>query len=372
MIWIQKKKQEYDKKVFERYKGVLTSYADLIGEGYGGMSNMFYLLNKRYLHWLDNDPGKAVKENEIRFRRRFYKILKKVGPGMLECTQVIENRKFLNDNTVNEADEPIILPKKPVIFVANHGFHDDVLATVLAANRHAYIMWGSLPLLFNTFNGFASSLVGAICVNRKSKLSRNASIEKAKKVMEYGTDVILFPEGGWNKTSEKLSLDLWKGAYTLSCEMQCEVVPITHYVRDMEVMDKKNIIHTVVDNPVSLYQMNQENAIRYIRDNFASWQYKMMENYGRTTRMNELNGYISGNQKWHAHLMERMKGVERYDASIERCADYRAKEIIRAEDVYRAIANIKKENINAINIKMILEAQRIVKCIEENDFQRLY
>lgn len=372
IMWGQKKKQEYDKKVFERYKDVLTSYTDLVGEDYDGMSNMFYLLNKRYLHWLDNDPNIAIKENEIKFRRWFYKILKIVGPSMLKCTQVIENRKTLNDSTTIEKDEQIVLPNKPVIFVANHGFHDDVLATVLAANRHAYIIWGSLPLLFNTFNGFASSLVGAICVNRKSKLSRHASIEKAKKVIEYGTDVILFPEGGWNKTSEKLVLDLWRGVYTLSCETQCEVVPITHYVRDMEILNKKNIIHTVVDTPVSLYKMTQDDAIIYIRDNFASWLYKMMEKYGQTTRAHELDRYTSGNQKWHEHLKERMKSVERYDASIEKCADYRPREIVRTEEAYRTIANIKTENINTMNIKMVLEAQKLVNCIEENDFQRLY
>jgi len=372
LMWIQKKKQEYEKKVFERYKDVLTSSNDLVGEGYDGMSNMFYLLNKRYLHWLSNDPSIAIKVNEIKFRRGFYEVLKRLGPNMLKCTQVMENRKTLNNNAIRECDEPVVLPDKPVIFVANHGFYDDALATVLAANRHAYIIWGSLPLLFNTFNGFASSLVGAVCVNRKNKSSRVALIEKAKQVMEYGTDVILFPEGGWNKTSEKLVLDLWKGVYTLSCETQCEVVPIAHYVRDMEILDKKNIIHTVVDAPIALYKMTQDEAITCIRDNLASWQYKMMEKYGQTTRNCELEGYISGKQKWHAHLKERMKSVERYDVSIEKCADYRPKEIVRTEDAFRAIANIREENISALNIKMILDARRIVKSIEENDFQRLF
>ena len=67
-----------------------------------------------------------------------------------------------------------------------------------------------------------------------------------------------------------------------------------------------------------------------------------------------------------------MKSVERYDVSIEKCADYRPKEIVRTEDAFRAIANIREENISALNIKMILDARRIVKSIEENDFQRLF
>ena len=365
-------KNAYNKKVLDQYRDALSDLDDLVGDGYSGMSNMFYLLNKRYLHWLDNNPEKAVYEKEIKFRRKFYKILRLVGPSMLECTQVYENRKVLNDPTTNELDTPIILPDKPVIFVANHGFHDDVLASVLAANRHPYIIWGSIPLLYNTFNGFASSLVGAVCVNRKNKNSRAASIPKALKVMEYGTDILMFPEGGWNKTSEKLVLELWKGVYTLSCQAQCDVVPITHYVRDMDILDKKNIIHTVVDDPIPLYKMSQEEAMRYLRDIFASWTYKMMEKYGRSTRETEMESFSSSQEKWRAHLDERMKGVDRYDSSIEKCADYRPKHIARPETVFEPIANIHPKNINAHNIKMVLAAKVIVNEAETTDFQRLY
>ena len=368
----EKQKQKYNEKVFRKYQDALCDFSDLIGDDCNGMSNMFYLLNKRYLHWLDNDPEKAVYEKEIKFRRKFYKLLKLVGPSMLECTQVYENRKTLNNPDSTEADEQIKLPDKPVIFVANHGFHDDVLASVLAANRHPYIIWGSIPLLYNTFNGFASSLVGAVCVNRKNKNSRNASIPKAKKVMEYGTDILMFPEGGWNKTPERLVLELWKGVYTLSCETQCDVVPITHYVRDMEVLDKKNIIHTVVDDPIPLYKMEQNDAMRYLRDVFSSWTYKMMEKYGQSTREKELEGCSTPQEKWHAHLIERMKGVDRYDSSIEKFADYRPKTIIRPEDVFEPIAKVHENNISAKNAKMIIETQKIIKEAKENDFQRLY
>lgn len=367
-----KQKQKYDQKVFHQYKDALCDFDDLIGDNYTSMSNMFYLLNKRYLHWLDNDSEKAVYEKEIKFRRKFYKLLKLVGPGMLKCTQVYENRKTLNDPTSNEPDTPIVLPDKPIIFVANHGFHDDVLASVLAANRHPYILWGSIPLLYNTFNGFASSLVGAVCVNRKNKNSRNASITKAKKVMEYGADILMFPEGCWNKTSEKLVLELWKGVYTLSCVAQCDVVPITHYVRDMEILDKKNIIYTVVDDPIPLYKMEQEDAMRYLRDVFASWTYKMMEKYGQSSREKELKGFSTPQEKWHAHLKERMKGVDRYDSTIEKCADYRPKHIVPPDEVFAPIADIQPKNITAQNIQMVMDAKRIVEESRKNDFQRLF
>ena len=267
----QKAKEKYNRKVYEQYSDCLNDISDLFGDGYDGMSNLFYLWNRRYLHWLDNDPEAAVSEKEIRFRRRFYKVLQKIGPSALKCTQVFENRKLLDDPDSTEDDTPVNLPDEPVIFVPNHGFHDDVLASVLAARRHAYPIVGSLPLQYNTFDGLASALVGGVCVNRYNKNSRSHSLAKALKVMEYGTDLIVYPEGGWNKTSERIVLDLWKGVYDISKAARCPVVPIVHFVRDMEVLDKKNLIHTVIDDPIKLYEMPMDEGLRYLRDVFASW-----------------------------------------------------------------------------------------------------
>lgn len=363
-------KDEFKSDILKRYNQSLTNIKDLYGDGYDDMSSMFYLVNKRYLDWLDNNPDISIKEKEILFRRKFYNFLKIVGPFMLGCTQQIENRKWLNNPYSSEKDDEIILPDKPVIFASNHGFRDDILATVLAAKRHGYIFFGSIPLFYNTFNGFATSLVGNVLVNRKSAESKKASIDKSLKAMEYGADLYMFPEGGWNKTSEKLVLDLWRGIYKISCEGKYSVVPIAHYVRDMEIVNKKNIIHTVVDDAIPMYEMSEKEALQILRDTLASWQYKMAEQYGRSTREIEMQGFTTSDEKWHNHLNKRMKWVERYDSSIERKSDLRRSEIVRAEDVFEPIANIN--NITVENVKMVTSAKRLVKNIRENDFQRLY
>jgi len=363
-------KENIKKEIMNKYSNELTSINDLYGDGYNDMSLMFYLINKRYLNWLSNDPNISINEKDILFRRKFYEILKVVGPSMLGCKQQIENRNWLNSPEDCIIDKGIILPDRPVIFAANHGFRDDVLATVLAAKRHGYILFGSLPLFFNTFNGFASSLVGGVLVNRKSKESKKSSIDKSLRVMELGADMIIFPEGGWNKTSEKLVLDLWRGIYTLSCEGKYQVVPISHYVRDMEIVNKNNIIHTVVDDPIEMYNLSEKDALTLLRDTLASWQYKMAEHYGRSTREKEMEGFETSNQKWHHHLEERMKWVERYDSSVERNSELRRKEIVRSEDVFDAIANV--QNINVYNFKMVEHAKKLVKTIRENDYQKIY
>ena len=358
LIITRKQKNQFNEYMMTKYGNVLNDFSDLLGDGYSEMSNLFYLYNRRYLHWLDPDPEIAVSEKEIRFRRKFYKLLQIIGPGMLKCKQVYENKN------------PIALPDNPVIFIANHGFHDDVLATVLAAHRHAYLFMANLPLVLNTFDGFATTIVGGFLTNRKNKISRSSSVGICAKILSLGTDIILFPEGGWNKTSERLVLDLWKGVYMISSAVKCDVVPIIHYVRDMEILNKKNIIHTVIDDPIPLYEMPEKEALTYLREVMASWQWKMMERYGVSTREQEMQGFDTSAQRWHKHLQERMKGVSRYDSSIEKCADYRPKDIIRPEDVFSSIAQIN--DITPYNAEAVIYAQRHIKEIKENDFQRLY
>ena len=370
LLLILTNREEYKKLICERYKESITDFSDLLGDNYEEMSKLFYLYNRKYLYWLDNNPKVAVKEKDILFRRKFYNFLKIVGPKMLGCTQVFENRKKIDNPSCNLEDDKVILPDQPVIFIANHGFRDDVLATTLAAGRHAYLYCGSLPLFYNQVEGLATSLVGQIMVNRKSKDSRKASVDKCLEVMKYGSDIILFPEGGWNKTKEQLVLDLWKGVYKLSCLRKCDVVPISHYVRDLEIVDKNNIIHTVVDNPIPIYEMSEKEALQTLRDNLASWQYKMAEIYGKTTRDEELKGFKNSDEKWENHLKKRMVAVDRYDSTIEKVSDYRPKEKIRIEDVYKPISeisNITKENINEVSY-----AKKLVKEKEKTDFQRQF
>ena len=98
----------------------------------------------------------------------------------------------------------------------------------------------------------------------------------------------------------------------------------------------------------------------------------MAEHYGKSTREEEMRGYKTADEKWHAHLKERMKGVSRYDSNIEKFADYRPKHIIRPEDAFRAIAELPDDHISPENVRMVLEARKLVAERDACDFQRLY
>lgn len=84
--------------ILDKYKDELSSISDILGDGHSDMSILFYIVNKRYLHWLDNNPDIAVCERELKKRRKLYEIIKRIGPYMLKCTQVFENRaEYIGD-----------------------------------------------------------------------------------------------------------------------------------------------------------------------------------------------------------------------------------------------------------------------------------
>lgn len=186
-------------KILQKYNGIITGANDLTAGA--EPSALFYFLADHLCYLLDNDPQKVVSAKGIAWRRKFHPIIKKLGVHFLSTPQVFENRNFLkNPQATKIAPDPeIVLPNEPVIWAANHSFKDDTLATILAAKRHTYILFGSLPQFYNTFDGITAWLNGVVMTNRKVSDSRKSSVQKAVKAMRLGADMLIFPEGVWNK-----------------------------------------------------------------------------------------------------------------------------------------------------------------------------
>ncbi len=326
---------------------------------------LFYFLARHLRYLLENEPELTLSKEGIEFRRKINVLLKKIGKLFLKNPQIFENRQELINPGCEKPDSEILLPKEPVIWMANHAFKDDTLATILAAKRHAYILFGSLPQFYNTFDGITAYLNGVAMTNRKVKNSRHASLDKAQFLINNGADLMMFPEGVWNKTSESLILHLWPGIYRTSQDTGAKIVPIVHYLKDMATPGKTNPIHTVVDDPIDITNMSEKQALEYLRDVMATWLYLMMEKYGKSTREECLNG-SSYDEAWERELIKRVATTGRYDTEIEFSADYRPREIINPEDVWQDIASLEptKENVGSV-----VYAQKLVLAREKRDFQ---
>lgn len=280
--------------ILNKYGAMVTGLSDLAADI--PPSALFYLLADKLCYLLDESPEVVVTEKGVKCRRRLHFLIKTLGPHFLKSPQVFENRNFLRNPDVDKKfapDPEILLPSEPVIWASNHAFKDDTLATILAAKRHAYILFGSLPQFFNTLDGITAFLNGVIMTNRKVSASKRTSTEKAVRAVSYGADLMVFPEGVWNKTPNRLLLDLWPGIYRIACETGAKVVPVVHYMRDCTGREKNNPIHTVIDDPIRIDDLSEQAALRYVRDVLATWFYLMMEVYGKSTREEEVKGVTS-------------------------------------------------------------------------------
>lgn len=377
--------------LLEKYKEHLTGFKDLVGDT-GIPSNMFYFNIKHFGYLLEDDPEKVISKRGVLLRKyTTAQLIKHLGPLFLTSKQVFENRQNLLGKG-NKTDNKIVFPREPVIWTPNHHFKDDVLATIIAEKRPAYMVFGSLPEFFNTFNGILAYAEGVLLVNRKVSSSRKALEKKVKQALSLKTDIFYCPEGVWNKTINQYVLELWHGIYKIAYETGTKLVPIIHYVYDpSRIIDKNlNPIHTVIDDPIDLTRFSEETGLRYYRDVMSTWYCLMSEKYGYTTREALMEYYtkraidyndnltekdfekrkITSHEAWEIYLLDLMKTAERYDFGIESAADYRSRDYIRPEEVFDSIANIK--NVSSENLGNILKASELVRTRKLEDYQRRY
>lgn len=267
-------------------------------------------------------------------------------------------------------DKEIILSNEPVIFCVNHRFTDDALGSVCAVPRHAYILFGSLPMFFNTVDGISAWLNGVILCNRKVAASRRTAAENAVRLLQMGGNLLIFPEGVWNKTPSRLMLDYWPGVYRIAKVTGAKVVPVVHYIRNTDDPSPENVLHTVVDEPLRLDDLSEKDALSLLRDTMATWYYLMMERYGQTTRQELLEGFRSSDEAWESYLTMHTGKIPYYDKEIETTADYRPKSTVLAQNVYGPIADI--QNITPENARAVADAIRIVGQARRLDFQRRF
>lgn len=364
-----KQKLVLQKNVIEELKKNkrIKNERDIYGDG--DPTILFPLLIEKFGYLLDPEDMSSFTKEGIKKRKVFNSIVRRLGPAFLKTKQIMEDRKELAGDYFDVA--PLNIPDEPVIFVSNHGFRDDILGSLLAAGRHAYVMFGSLPQFYNEIEGPLLFGNGTILVNRKVKESRAASLDKSKSVIENGCSLIVFPEGVWNKSPNQLTLPLWRGAYEIAKQTGAKIVPIVHYIKDPTLTTPKeeNPFHTVVDNPIDVSEMTEKEALDAISEKFSTWHFLMMEKYGQTTREELLNGHDNSQKAWEEQLSLRAKTADKYDSEMETKADYRPKEVVLPEDVFSSIAELELTPENAVEV---LAARKIVRERKENDFQRRF
>ena len=172
----------------------------------------------------------------------------------------------------------------PAIFVVNHtNSHDIPVASEVIKKPH-HVLLGKQPL--ESIDKIAFWLNGVIWVDRKNKASKAQSKEKIISVLKNGTNILMFPEGTWNRSPNKIMLPLFWGVIDIARESGAPIIPII-----LEYTPK--VCYAKIGEPIYI-QPNAEksNEINLLRDKMATLRYELWEAQPITHRSDLDNDYF--------------------------------------------------------------------------------
>ncbi len=196
--------------------------------------------------------------------------------------------------------------KEPYIFISTHSFDEDIVSSLANIDRSTYILMGTTDQIEHNPKSYAAFLNGMVYVDRNSEKSRKDSLLKMQRVLDNGSSVLIFAEGGWNNSENLLVLPLFSSPYILNQATHCKVVPMCSF---NEPGDDK--IYMKFGSPMSFDNMTKEEALIKLRDNMATMTYEMIEKHSKPLKRSELSinyhleyakirhdEYFANNTKW--------------------------------------------------------------------------
>lgn len=275
------------------------------------------MYNKCLEYLLEYNPEKTISKFGMTWRRCIAPIVRFVIPFMLPTKLKIVRRAKM--------------PDRPIIFASTHGFKEDINDAVVIAGRQAYILIGSLSQIFRSMDGLAAWAAGTILVDRMEKHSRVASKQKMIRVLEFGGDVIIFPEDTWNKSPNQLVSGLFPGVYDVAKATGALVAPIaTHR--------EGKCVYGILDEVFDITQYDRIQGMEVLREKFATLRWELMESYSQAHRTDFPYGQAA-DEYWKNQIDSLMAEVEFYDYDVELHTKYVDKNIVSPDE---AFAHLKK------------------------------
>lgn len=282
------------------------------------------IYNKYFEYLLDNDPEKVISKFGVNARKAISPLMRSVA-GMSMTNRLHIERM---------ADIP---SDRPVIFAPTHGFRDDIPAVINSIDRHAYLLYASLPHFFYSLQAIGLWLAGCTVIDRSDKESRKSAIVKIAKLLDMNTSVIMYPEGTWNKTPNLLVQKLYHGVHVLSKEKNALVVPIAVYEAD-------GICHVIVDEAMDIGKYSSEEGLELLRNRMASSVQELMDKYAPIVTRQSIGQYDEYAENFLENLVATTGGL--YDTEVENNSQFIDKNDVSFNEVFSSdiFAPLRKKN----------------------------
>ncbi len=287
-------------------------------------------MNNKFLEYLkSNDPNEVVSKKDIEIRKKIYPFLKfplkLVNPYKLHIV-----RKVTPPNN------------RPLIYTPTHGFKDDLLNTMILIDDHVYTLFGSIDQFYKTFDGILAHIIGVVIVDRDDKESRRTSIPKMKRVMDFGANALIFPEGAWNLTDSELVMKLYPGFYRLAKLTNALIVPVATHI------EGKNC-YGIQDEAIDISNYNETNAKKLLRDKLSTLKWELMEKYSNYSYVNryELEKEKTLKEQWKELKIKLKSEPKYYIEEKEKNYPFKDKNVVSSEEVFSIFDNVEIKSNNA-------------------------
>lgn len=259
------------------------------------------------------DPQKCISSAGIAIRRRINPIIRFALPFTTKTKLHVVRRAKIPSN-------------RPVIYAAAHGFKEDIEHAVLTVNTSAYILVGSLGQIFHSFDGIAAWANGLILVNRMDKQSRKDVKQKMIRALDLGANIIIYPEGTWNKSPNQLMSGLFPGVYDVAKATGALVAPVGIYLNGQDA-------YSILDEAFDITKYGRVEGVCILRDKLATLQFELMEMQPVIARK-ELPTGKAAEAYWKEHIDRLMAEVEYYAYEEELHTKFVDKSITEPTDAF--------------------------------------
>lgn len=120
------------------------------------------------------------------------------------------------------------LPKRPYVICCNHMSYLDITLMPLVIPDFFVFMGKSELLKWPLLNIFFKNGNFDIAVTRDSIRGSARAMEAARKAIDHGRSVVIFPEGTIGEGTQPKMLRFKNGAFKLAIEKQVPIVPVTY------------------------------------------------------------------------------------------------------------------------------------------------
>ena len=283
------------------------------------------------------------------------KLRRVIGKPLRKVLKMAAGKKVVIDRY------PKLEKDEQYIFASTHYFNEDIIAGMAAIDRSAYALIGTTDQVDNNPLMYAAWLYGLIYVDRNDPESRKQSVLKMEKVLNNGSSVIMFPEGGWNNTENLLCQRLFAGPYVLSQLTGKKVVALSTF-SDPE----SDTIHIMASDPIDMTNMSKEEALELLRDTMATMMYEEIEKYSTPYERSKYYEDIHM-QHMESRRKEYLKEKWTRDVWDEELTVYKPKHITTDEEVRASLDNVHIDEKNAFIFAPILARREEDK---KYDFKR--